>query len=167
MAAGTGLKGSTHAVLNLSYIDDLDLSNVLDRLEVSGGTSWSYGTGANQMNLLWHDQRSTDDTGETIDVYAGGAEVDAFGNPLTMEAIKLCYIKNTHATLTLEIFGNTSLDLLLISGTTDAIEIPPGGVFFWTCPTEAGIDTTTNIKLFIASKTAATITYDIVLGGLD
>ena len=161
------LTGSSNAVLNFNYGEDLDLSRVLDKLEISGGTNWTFGTGANQMNLLWHDSRSTDATGETIEIYTGVTEKDAFGTAWTMTAIKLLYIKNTHASLILEIFGNTSVDLLIISGTTDAIEIPAGGIFMWTAPTAAGVVTTTNEKLFIAATTSGTITYDIVIGGLE
>ena len=86
---------------NLSYGDTLNLSSVLDRLEISGGTSWTFGTGADQMNLLWHDNRSTDDTGETLDIYAGGSLVDAFGTALTKAAITLMYVKNTQTYLIL------------------------------------------------------------------
>ncbi len=167
MANGTGLTGNSNAVINMKYSDQIDLSNVLDQLDIKTGITWAFGTGANQANLLFHDSRSTDDTGETLNLFDGGTLLDAFGNPLTMTAIKLLYIKNTHATLTLELFGNTSLDLLLISGTTDALEIQPGGFMLWACPTAAGVVTSTNKNLFIASTTAATITYDIVAMGLD
>ena len=47
------------------------------------------------------------------------------------------------------------------------IELPPGGILLWTCPTAAGIDTTTNKNLLLASKTSGTITFDIVMIGLD
>ncbi len=167
MANGSGLTGNTNALINLKYTDGLDLSSVLDQLDINIGITWSYGTGANQANLLFHDSRSTDDTGETLDLFASGSLVDAFGNALTMAAIKLLYIKNTHATLELEVFGGVSLDLLIIDSTADAIIIPAGGVFLWMCPTAAGIVTSTNKNLKIAAVTAGTITYDIVAMGLD
>jgi hypothetical protein len=84
-----------------------------------------------------------------------------------MTALKFLYVKNTHASLILELMGNTALDLLILSGTTDALEIPPGGEFYWSAPTAAGIVVTVNKNLYIASTTAGTITYDIIAGGLD
>ena len=134
---------------------------------INESITWTYGTGANQFEVLFQDSRSTDDTGETLDLYASGALLDSFGNALTMENLKLLYIKNTHASLILELFGNTALDLLIVSGTTDALEIPAGGHFLWIAPTAAGIDLTTNKNLFVAATTSGTITYDIVAAGLD
>jgi len=167
MASGTGLTGNTNVGINLKYKNTIDLSGVLDDLIVNAGITWSYGTGANQANVLFHDSRSTDDTGETLDLNASGSLLDAFGNALTMDAIKLLYIKNTHATLSLEILGGASLDLLIANGTTDAIVIQPGGIFFWVDPTAAGIDVTTNKNLKLAAASAGTVTFDLVALGLD
>ncbi len=168
MATGTALTGNSNVVMNISYGDALDLSTVLDRLNVNTGITWTYGTGANQCNLLFHDQRAPGATSETLDLFASGSLVDGFGNALTMAAIKLLYIKNTHATLTLELGGGVSLDLLLFAATSDIVEVLPGGVFLWIGPTAAGVVTSTNKNLLVADKAAGTnITYDIVVMGLD
>jgi hypothetical protein len=166
-ALTTDLTGRSACVINLDGKKALDLATTLDELKIDSNIDWTFGTGVNQANLLFHDRRSTDDTGETLDLYASGSLVNAFGDALTMEAIKLLYIKNTHATLTLEIFGGVSLDLLIVAATSDILELPPGGTFLWTCPTAAGIVTSTNKNLKLASKTAGTITYDVAALGLD
>jgi len=165
-ADSTGLVGNSNVVLNIQNKKALDLNNTLDTLNINTGVAWTFGTGANCGNLLWHDSRSTDATGETINVY-DGSEKNAFGTALTMEAIKLLYIKNTHASLTLEVLGGSSADIAICANNSDIIEIPPGGFLLWVCPTAAGIVTTTNKNLKLASKTAGTITYDIVMLGLD
>ena len=67
----------------------------------------------------------------------------------------------------LEVFGNVSLDLLIMDSTADALQIQPGGVFLWMTPTAAGIVTSTNKNLFLAATTSGTITYDLVAMGLD
>jgi len=166
-ADSTGLVGNSNVVINIRNEKSLDLNTILDTLNINTGVSWTFGTGANQANLLWHDSRSTDDSGETINVYDGGTEVNAFGTALTMEAIKLLYVKNTHASLTLELFGGGSADIPICADPSDIVEIPPGGFFLWVCPTAAGIDVTTNKNLKLASKAAGTVTYDIVMLGLD
>ena len=167
MATGTALTGKTGASIHIEYSGTAEIATpklVLSRLSL---ISWTYGTAVNQINCLFQDQRSTDDTGETLDLYASGSLTDCFGNALTMEALKFIYVKNTHASLILELMGNAANDLLILSGTTDALEIPPGGEFYWSAPTAAGIVLTTNKNLFIAATTSGTITYDIIAGGLD
>jgi len=166
-ADSTGLVGNSNVLINLRQEKDYDLDTGLDPLIVNTGVNWSFGTGANQANLLWHNSRSTDDTGETINVYDGGVEKTVFGTDLTMEALKLLYVKNTHASLTLELFGGGSADIPICADPSDIVEIPPGGFFLWVCPTAAGIDVTTNKNLKLASKAAGTVTYDIVMLGLD
>jgi hypothetical protein len=165
MATGTGLTGKTGTNIFLEYSGAVEVGTPKIVVSRFSPISWMWGTGANQINSLFQDSRSIGVAGETIDVTAG--QIDCFGNVLSMTALKFLYLKNTHATLFLEVFGNTSLDLLIITGTTDALEVPPGGEFYWSAPTATGIDVTTNLKLFIASKTDATITYDIIMGGLD
>lgn len=167
MATGTGLTGTTSVVMNLAFLDALDLSGVRDVLNIAAGHTWTYGIGANQANVLFHKSDSTDDTGKTIDVYSGGSLVDAFGNALTMEALKLLFVRNTHDTLTLELLGTSVTGLDVVADPSDIVELHPNGVFLWTCPTAAGLDTTTNKDLKFAAKTAGTITYDYVLMGLD
>ena len=166
MACGTALTGKTGAHLFLEYSGAVEIGTPKVVIPRFNPISWTWGTGENQINVLFQDlERSTDDTGETLDLTSG--LFDPFNNPLTMTALKFLYIKNTHATLTLEIMGNGALDLLILSGTTDALEIPPGGEFYWSAPTAAGIVVTANKNLFVAATTAGTITYDIIAGGLD
>lgn len=170
MAAGTGLVGKSNIQLDIKYKNALDLSLPSSNLIINTGINWAYGIGENQCNVLHHDSRSIDATGETLDLSTGawtaGTAKDIFGNVLTMTFLKLLYLKNTHATLILEVFGNTSNDLGIMESTADALLIQPGGSFLWQCPTAAGIECTADKNLFIASV-AGTITYDIVLMGLD
>lgn len=165
-ALTTALAGRTAVNINLEGKKALDLASTLDELKIRSGIDWTFGTGVNQANLLFHDSRTTDDTGETHDIYAG-ALVNAFGDSVTMEAIKLLYVMNTHATLTLEIFGGASVDVPVLADPSDIFELPPGGIFLWTCPTAAGIVTTTNKNLKFAAKTSGNVTYDIAIMGLD
>ncbi len=166
-ALTTDLAGRTGAQIILTGKKAIDLATTLDELKVSAMHDWTYGTGANQINVMWHDSRTTDDTGETHDIYAGGSLINSFGDALTMEAIKILLVRNTHATLTLEILGTVSTGLDIVADASDIIELPPGGIFYWDCPTAAGIVTITNKDLKFACKTAATISYDVAIAGLD
>jgi hypothetical protein len=170
MAVGTqtALSGKTGTNIFLTYKGIVNVSTPTSIINRYSPITWSFGTGANAINVVYEDLgRATDNAGETLDLYASGALLDCFGQALTMENIKMLYIKNTHATTTLRIFGNASNDLLIITGTTDAIDIPAGGEFYWSAPTAAGIDITTNKNLFVQASTVAAVTYDIVAAGLD
>jgi len=166
MADSTNLTGSTNIGISLSNQKALDLNTVVDALSISASVNWTFGTGANQANLLWHDKRSVTEAGENLNLYDGGVLKTAFGTLLTMTALKMVYIKNQDESLTLLVGGATN-GVPLFSDDSDILEIPPGGVFFWTCPTAAGIDVTVNKNLKLDVKTTGTIEYDIVLLGLD
>ena len=165
MATGTGLTGKTGTNMHVEYSGAVDVATPKLILSRFTPITWTWGTGENQINTLFQDlNRTTNIGGETLDLTTG--LFDCFNNPLTMTVLKFLYVKNTHATTILSLFGNTSFDLLIMSGTTNAVQIPPGGEFYWSGPL-AGIDVTTNIKLFIQCTTAADVTFDIILGGLD
>jgi hypothetical protein len=168
MAAGTDLTGKSGTNIYLTYKGAVEIATPTAIINRYSPTTWTFGnTLAADIDVVFQDQRATDNTGETLDLYASGALLDCFGNPLTMEAIKMLYIKNTHATTILRIFGNGANDLLILTGTTDAIDIHPGGEFYWSSPSVAGIVTTTNKNLFIQASTVAAVTYDIIAAGLD
>lgn len=165
----TGLTGRTRAVIELKNVKGLDLSAVLDELNIDSGIKWTYGTGANQANVLFHDNRDIGQgANETLDLYASGSLKDAFGDILTMEAIKFLFIKNTSTDLTVSVFGGGANDLLIMGGTTDPVELPPGSFMLWACPTAAGIVTTSNknLKLTVSGGSGSAI-IQVTAMGLD
>jgi len=169
-ATGTGLSGKTTITVNLDYENALDLSTITSRVAFNEGVTWTYGTGANQCNLLYHDTVTlADGANTTIDLYTDAALTDAFGNALTMEAIKLLYIKNNSSDATLKVFGAATNDLLILTGTTDEVDVHPGGVFYWSCPTSAGVDTTTNENIYLEHDGTGSddMDIDIIAMGLD
>ena len=163
-----GLTAKLPISLNITNTKDLDLNTVRDVLDSAIGISFTDGTAADQAEILWHDQRSTDDTGETLDLYASGTIVDAFGDALTLTKLKVLIIKNTHATLSLWAGAAATTQIALFGDpASDKLLLPPGGIFLFTAPGLAGVDTATNKSLKIACTTAATVTYDIYVIGVD
>jgi len=165
----TDLTGKTSIIIDLKNIKDLDLNKVLDELGIDTGIKWTFGTGINQANVLFHDKRTiAQGASETLDLYESGTLKDAFGDALTMEAIKFLYVKNTSEDLIVSVFGGGVLDLLIMSGTTDSYQLPPGSFMLWACPTAAGIVTTVNknLKLTVSAGSGSAI-IEIVALGLD
>lgn len=165
----TDLTGKTSVVIDLKNIKALDLNEVMDELNIDSGIKWTFGTGSNQANVLFHDKRTVDQgASETLDLNASGTLKDAFGDALTMDAIKFLYIKNTSADLTVSVFGGAALDLLIMSGTTDSLKLPPGSFMMWACPTAPGIVTTVNknLKLTVSAGSGSAI-IEVAALGLD
>ena len=165
-ASSTGLSGRSDVLISLENKKDIDLNTILDTLKISTGIDWSFGIGDNQINCLFHDKDSTDETGKTIAVNAGATIKNAFGDVITLDALKLLYVKNTHETLTLEVLGMATTAIPILADPADIIEIPPLGFMLWVAPL-TGLDVTTNENLKFASKTAGTITFEYAIAGLD
>ena len=133
--------------------------------------AWSYGTGANAVNVVYADSITlTDGSNTTLDLFASGALLDVFGRALTMEAIKFLYIKNTSADSGLLVGGNSAFDLLIFAATSDIVYVPTGGVFLWSCPSAAGIVTSVNKNLYLADDgtgAAGNKVIQVIAMGLD
>ena len=166
----TALTGSSNITISLQNKKAIDLSTVLESLSVNYGVTWSYGAGANAANILYHDTVTiTDGSNATLNLKDSGSLEDAFGLALTLTAIKLLYLKNTSSDATLKVFGGVSLDLLIVPSTSDIVEVHPGGVFFWVCPTAAGVVVTTNKNLYLVhdGTGSSSMDVDVVILGLD
>lgn len=168
MATGTDLVGSSAITINLTNKNIAHSGKGLDEFVVNESNAWAFGDALNQIEALFHDSRSTDDTGESLVLNTGatgnGAMVDAFGNTITIGVLKLLYIKNTHATLSLWVGGAVNT-IQLLSGDTDKIVLGPGASIFWQDPTGVTLADEDTVK--VACSTAATITYDIAFAGED
>lgn len=132
---------------------------------------WTYGTAANQVNVIYADTITlTDGSNTTISMYDSGTYLDIFNRDLTMTALKLLYIKNRSTDSTLLVGGGASLDLLIFADTSDIIKVPSGGIFLYVNPSAAGVDITTNKNLKIADDgtgAAGNKYIDIIAMGLD
>ena len=125
----------------------------------------STGTGANQADLVFSDQRTT--AAEDLDL--AGTLVDAFGDTITMARVKAILIKADPAN-TLDVFvgGGTNPLIGWIADPTDIVEIKPGGAFMVWAPDATAYPVTAgtgDILKVAASDGATPITYDIIIIG--
>lgn len=178
--ATTSLMGRTGVNIKLKNVEALPtkIDEVLDELNISTSIKWSYGRGLKQCDVLFHEKLTIAAEGvKTLDLYAsadpGPALQDAFGNDLTMEAIKFLFIQNRSKDFYVEIFGGNDKDLLIMvpaaTENVDKLKIKPEGFFQWADPSIAGIVTTTNknLKFTVAAGTGDDAIIDVVAMGLD
>jgi len=163
--SATALTGGSRIVVDIrnTKLDTAKLVATLDALSINTGINWSFGVGENQANLLFHD---SDEGDKVINIHEGGSIKTSFGDDVTMDALKLLYVKNTHPTLSLEVLGGAT-PLAICADSSDIIVIPPGGWILWVDPSAAGIVTDTNFNLKFAVVTTGTVTYDYAIMGLD
>lgn len=165
----TRLSGNAGAFMNITAFLAGDLAEIrVPALVNSFG--WSYGTGANQVNIVYADSITLTDGGnDTLDLFAGGL-LDVFGRTMTMAAIKLLYVKNTSTDSGLTIGGKVDNDLLIFTDTSDKVYIPSGGFNMWAVPSAAGIVTSANKNLYLlddGTGAAGDKVIEVIAMGLD
>lgn len=127
------------------------------------------GTGANQADKIWHDQRTiAASTTDSLDL-AGGGLVDALGVALTLAKLKAVIVyaaaANTNNVVVTRPAAN-GVPWLTAAG--DACPVKPGGLFVWVDPSLAAVAVTAgtgDLLDIVNSGAGTTVTYDIVLIG--
>jgi hypothetical protein len=145
-----------------------ELSRLTDTLNLSRGITFSEGVGANQVNMVFHDQRTlTDAANETL-AFNDGSLTNKVGISITMDILKALYIKNTSTEADL-IIGNATNPMAIFGAGTYTIEIKPDGEWVYVCPDVNGIDITTNDELRLEHDGTGTsdLIYDIIVLGVD
>ena len=165
----TRISGRAGVEINLKHYLSGDLAETMVPVQIDN-SSWSYGTAANAVNVIYADTTTlADGANTTLDLYASGSLLDIFKQALTIEAVKFVYIKNNSADATLKVGGGASNDLDIFAATSDIALIKPGGVFLWVDPSAAGLDITTNKNLKIEhdGTGSSTMDVDVIAMGLD
>lgn len=150
-----------------SLINALDLGNVRNDQTYTKTISWATGTGANQADMLFHDQRTLASTiAEDIDL--AGALTGPLGNTLTFARVKAIVIfAATANTTSLTVSRNATTGAPFLSADGDAFVLTPGGLFVLTNPsaTAIAVTATTDDTINIANGSGANATYDIIVIG--
>lgn len=150
-------------------VSALDLANARVPLAVNYQQSFSSGSGAGQVDLIWHDRRTLAPSAtENLDF--AGVLTDPFGAALTFARIKALLIVaaagNTH---NVNVTRPAVNGVPLFLAASDGMPVHAGGPLFWADPGAAGVVVTaaTGDLLTVTNAGAVSaVTYDIaVLGG--
>jgi len=146
----------------------LDLATGQTPLSYIKSIALSSGTGTNQADRIWHDQRTLAASGsENLDL--AGALTDSFGATITFARIKMVLVVASAAnTNSVTVSREATNGVPLFLAASDGISVRPGGLFCWAAPDATAVAVTagTGDLLAIANSGAGTsVTYDVVIIG--
>lgn len=164
------LNGSILLSVALEHRNALDLGTASDDLKTTP-FKWAItsGTGANQADILWHDQRTlTASSSEDLDLR--GSLTTAFGGSVANARVKGIIIKAASANTNNVLVGGASATQFVnwVSDATDVVVVRPGGCFMLMAPdaTAYAVTAGTGDLLKIANSAGSTsVTYDIIVIG--
>jgi hypothetical protein len=164
----TSLTTTITARIEAALTNTMDLGTGVTSVDEHIRQSWASGTGDDQGDIIWHDQRTiAASANEDLDL--AGVLADAYGNTLTFVELKAVLIKAaSDNTNNVRLTRPAANGVPLFLAASDGIDVTPGGVFLWTSPADGGVTVTagTGDLLNVAnSSSGSTVTYDIILIG--
>lgn len=161
---------SLQVVLKLigSMTQATDLSSLADALSRDYTLTFANGTGANQANMWWHDQRTLA-ASATEDLDLAGSLTSVFGTTITLTSLKGVFVyaaaANTNNVNVTRPAAN-GITWLLAAG--DGIGLKPGAWVAWFDPSANGATVTAataDLITFTNSAGTTSVTYDVFLLG--
>ena len=155
--------------LTATHTSALDLTTVSAPVSKAFNKVLTSGTGANQADKIFHDQRTLAASGsENLDLAA--VLLDAFGSAITFARIKLILITAAAANTNNVLVGGHGSAAFInwVSDASDKIVVRPGGAFCLIAPdaTAYAVTATTGDMLTVANSTSgSSVTYDVILAG--
>jgi hypothetical protein len=158
----------------LSVAFGATLNNALDfqlataPITYAQSLGFSSGTGANQADRIFADQRTIAASG-TDDLDLAGVLLDALGATITMARLKGLIVKASAANTNNVVMGvGTNPITTILGGTTPTLNIRPGGLLALFAPDAVGYlvtAATADVLRFANSGAGTSVTYDVVLIG--
>lgn len=164
----TTLRTVITAQIEAVYKNLLDLGTPTDTFLKKAKIELANGTGASSADVMFHDQRTiAASSNEDLDL--AGALSNAFGSTLTFVELRAIMIVAASAnTNNVRVTRPASNGVPLFLAASDGIDVPPGGVFLWSCPADgkvtigAGSSDLINVA---NSSSGTSVTYDVVIIG--
>ena len=142
-----------------------EINTPATELDFHPSSAYSFGTGNNQINKIWQQERTVTAAAENLDL--AGVLVDDFGNTLTFTLINFLIIENrsTTATEVLTITGSFC-DAIFAAGGTYVDKIGPSGHWMKDNPIDGYVVTAGSADIITVDPGADTIIYRVAIGGL-
>jgi hypothetical protein len=156
--------------LSGEYASALDIGDLKQTVSYTPTVNLADGTGANQANKIWTDQRTLAASAtENLDL--NGVLTDAFGAVLNFTKIKALLVRAAAANVNdVLIGGHASAAVVgLFGDATDVLRVKPGGFALLVAPDATGypVVATTGDMLKVANSAAgSSVVYDIIVIGV-
>jgi len=164
----TTLRTVITAQIEAVYKNLLDLGTPTDTFLKKTKIELANGTGSSAADLMFHDQR-TISASSNEDLDLAGVLANAFGSTLTYVELRALLISASSSnTNNVRLTRPASNGVPLFLAASDGIDIPPGGVFLWSCPADGKVTVTaaTGDLLNVANSSSGTsVTYDVIVVG--
>jgi hypothetical protein len=164
----TTLKATVTAQIEATFRNVLDLGTPTDNFLKRTKIALSNGTGANAADLMFHDTR-TINASSNEDLDLAGSLAGPFGASQVFVELRAVLISAAAGnTNNVRVTRPASNGVPLFLAASDGIDVPPGGVFLWSCPADGKVAVTagTGDLLNIANSSSGTsVTYDVVILG--
>lgn len=152
-----------------TYTNPLDLSTPTDALVKTLHLILTSGTGANQADRMFHDQRTlTASATEDLDL-AGSLTDPLSGATMTFARIKMLLVTAASAnTNNVNVTRPASNGVPLFLAASDGIPVRPGGGFLWAASDATGVAVTAgtgDLLTFTNSAGSTSVTYDVIIIG--
>lgn len=164
----TTLKATVTAQIEATFKNVLDLGTPTDAFLKRQRIELANGTGANSADLMFHDQR-TINASSNEDLDLAGSLAGPFGASQVFVELRAILISAAAGnTNNVRVTRPASNGVPLFLAASDGIDVPPGGVFLWSCPADGKVTVTasTGDLINIANSSSGTsVTYDVVIIG--
>jgi len=142
----------------------LDIGSAEYPIDIPVTQSWTNGTGINQANDAWTDDR-TILSGANEDLDLSGALSDAFGTSLVGTKVKEILIYSLPTSVgTLAITRPATNGVPIFKAAGDGVDLVPGGLFHFRNPSAAGITITPSTgDLINLAATGGNVTYRVLI----
>jgi hypothetical protein len=147
-----------------------EMSTLTDVLSKIMNQTFALGTGANQVNGLFHDTRTlADGANETLNFLAAGSLEDKLGEAMDLDILKAFVVKNNSADASLIVGATGAGQMPIFGATTERVILPPGGVMVVTAPDVNGIDVSSaaSMKFEHDGTGVDTLDYDLIVAGVQ
>lgn len=164
-----GLTATLQISLAATLSKALDLLTAEPPLSYNKTFTITNGTGANQADKMFHDQRTLSASAtENLDL--AGVLADLFGDTITLARIKALIVYAAPGNTNDVLVGGAAANQWLswVGDATDVVKVKPGGILVLVAPDATGyvVAGGTADQLKIANSAGSTsVTYDIVIVG--
>lgn len=145
-----------------------DLGNPVFKSLLEKVLAFTNGTGANQADLVFADERTIAASGSE-DLDLAGVLADAFGATITMAEVVGLIVYADPGNTNDVVVGDATAPVPLFGGTNPTVAVKPGGIFVLFAPNAAGqftVGAGSTDDLKVANSSSGTgVTYTIVVLG--